>query len=615
MISLFVICVAIVHFSDLCLGQEVTAKCGTIKGIQVTAPNGKPVNKFLGIPFAEPPLGPLRFRPPKPKAPFTEPFIADKQPVLCCQINPEDFMGAAKDAAKEKGVDTNAAKDEMEATMKELKITGGALALGNEFKDMAKGKVENLKGQEDCLYLNLFSPGDATPTSKKAVVIYFHGGFFYGGGIGIPSFDGTVLVSEGDIIVIAAQYRLGVYGFLHGATEEMPGNVGLRDQLESMKWVKENIEAFGGDPENVAIMGGNSGGWSTGFHLISPMSAGYFKRVIMQSGSALSPLMLFGEPAARARFEKFAKALGCEMGEKKDAKDPFALPIDKTYECMASKTREEVDKAQAAVLTSKKDSGFLPSEDNTKDICFFCMNPFDFVKDGNFKGTGEVLMGTNSNEGGMFLASGLRDIYPPFKGDPKPYDLNALVDHAKKFGAGANAGQMQMMLPMFFRGVDKKDPVAVRNRLLELISDGMFVCPDQLLLNAYVKKGTVWYYRFDYRPSKSYWNTWLQGSLHMDDHQFVWGVPFREDAKVNYDDKDREVSLTAMKIWSDFIKTGNPAQEKKWKWKPCKGKDRNHCEITGKGVKGKKGFPKNSCKDLTRYYSMGRSFLKNYKPS
>ena len=87
-------------------------------------------------------------------------------------MNPDNFMGAAKLAAEEKSVDTNAAKANMESTTKDLNVTGRALALGSEFKDMAKRKVENLKGQEDCLYLNLFTPGDATSTSKKNVVIY-----------------------------------------------------------------------------------------------------------------------------------------------------------------------------------------------------------------------------------------------------------------------------------------------------------------------------------------------------------------------------------------------------------------------------------------------------------
>ena len=115
---------------------------------------------------------------------------------------------------------------------------------------------------------------------------------------------------------------------------------------------------------------------------------------------------------------------------------------------------------------------------------------------------------------------------------------------------------MQMMLPMFFRGVDKKDPVAVRKRLLQLISDGMFVCPDLLMVTAFAKTGLVWYYRFEYRPSKTYWNKWLEGALHADELQFVWGLPLRPDYKDNYDDNDRAVSKTMIKIWTAYTNTG-----------------------------------------------------------
>lgn len=592
-------------------GQEVETKCGKLKGVTVDGYEGKKVNKFLGVPYAEPPIGPLRFRDPAPKKPWTDVRDASKSGAMCPQIDPENFKASAMAGAKEKGIDTSAVQKQAEKEMAELKITGGALAIGMEFK---KFSAEEMKGSEDCLFLNIFTPADAKPDSKLPVMMFFHGGLFYAGAIGIPSFDGSILASAQNVVVMAVQFRMGVYGFLHGATKEIPGNQGLRDQMEAMRWAKDNIAAFGGDPELITIFGSNSGGWSAGFHLISPMAKGLFKRVIMESGSSLAPLMLFGEAAARTRFEKFVKNAGCPLPAKKE-KDPFAAPTAETYECLGKLTRAQVDEAQAKILTSKKDIGFLPSEDTTKDICYFCANPFDIVKDGNFPAFPDVMMGTNSDEGGMFLSNGLREIYPPFKGDPKPYDLNMLVEHAKKSGAGSNAGQMQMMLPMFFRGVNKKDPVAVRNRLLELISDGMFVCPDLLLVNSYVKKGKIYYYRFDYRPTKTYWNKWLEGSLHMDEHQFVWGIPFRPDAKENYSDQDRTVSKTAMAIWATFAKTGNPQVEKKWKWKACKGKDRGYLVINAKGAKGMKGFPQNSCKDLTRYYAMGRSFLKNYKPS
>lgn len=592
-------------------GQEVETKAGKLKGVTVDSFEGKKVNKFLGIPYAEPPVGPLRFRDPVPKKPWTDVRDASKGGHMCTQIDVEALKATAMASAKEKGIDPDATQKEMEKQLKELKITGGAMAIGMEFKSFSP---EELAGDEDCLFLNVFTPADAKPDSKLPVMVYFHGGMFYAGGISIPSFDGSVMAAAENVVVVVAQYRMGAYGFLHAATKEIPGNAGLRDQVESLRWTKENIAAFGGDPETVTIFGANSGGWSVGFHILSPISKGLFKRAIMESGSSLAPLMMFGEAAARTRFEKFCKAANCPLAPKKE-KEPFAAPTPETYECLGKLTRKQVDDAQSAILTSKKDVGFIPSEDTTKDICFFCSNPFDIVKEAHFPASPDIMMGTNSNEGGMFLSSGLREIYPPFKGDPKPYDLNMLVEYAKKSGAGSNAGQMQMMLPMFFRGVNKKDPIAVRNRLLELISDGMFVCPDLLLVNAYAKKGKIYYYRFDYRPAKTYWNTWLEGSLHMDEHQFVWGIPFRPDAKDNYTDDDRKVSRLAMGIWAAFARTGNPQLDKKWKWRACKGKDRGHLHITAKGAKGVKGFPKNSCKDLTRYYAMGRSFLKNYKPA
>ncbi|KAI1289596.1 Acetylcholinesterase [Halotydeus destructor] len=580
---------AILCVTSHALGQEVETKTGKIKGTTATTVDDKKVNIYLAIPYAEPPVGPLRFQAPKPKAPWADVLVADKQPPLCTQIKADSF-------SQSKDFDP---KKELEG----VKITGGAIAMGFEY--------EGLKDSEDCLFLNIFQPADAKPDSKLGVLLWIHGGAFMAGGIGIPSFDGSILATQGNVIVVTVQYRLGVYGFLHAATPEIPGNMGLRDMVEAMKWTKENIGAFGGNPDQLTLFGGNSGGWSAGFMLMSPIAKPYFKRSIMQSGSMLAPLMLFGEVAAKSRFVKFAKAAGCKLGDKPDEK-ALEVALPETYECLSKLTPEAIDKAQAEVLSSKKDSGFLPSEDTTKDICFFCKNPFDFVKDDKFDQT-EILLGTNSNEGGMFLSSGLSKIYPPFKGEPEKATLPDLVEYAKKNGAGANAGQMQMMLPMFFRGVDKKDPEAVRQRLLDLIRDGLFVCPDQLLVNAFAKTGNAWYYRFDYRPSKSYWNSWLTGSLHMDEVQFVWGCPLNPKLEENYSKTDKKISKYMMKIWSSFATNGNPAADAKWKWKPCSGKDKFYLLISKKTPKGQKGFPENMCSDLERYYSMGRSFLKNYK--
>lgn len=162
-------------------GQEFESKTGKIKGSQVTAPNDKKVNIYLGIPYAEPPIGDLRFAPPKAKAPWTDVFDATKEPPFCTQIKATSFdMAKGFDAKKELG---------------DVKVSGGALQMGFE--------IEAKKGDsEDCLTLNMYVPDGA---KGLPIMVWIHGGAFYAGGSTIPTFDGRVLASQGDVIVINIQ--------------------------------------------------------------------------------------------------------------------------------------------------------------------------------------------------------------------------------------------------------------------------------------------------------------------------------------------------------------------------------------------------------------------------
>ena len=111
---------------------------------------------------------------------------------------------------------------EMASYLGENKPVGGALGLALELK--------NLSESEDCLYMNLYVPGDIDLNNEKTVIMVIHGGLFYCGGANVPSFDGSFFASLGDVIVAVIQYRLGVLGFLHGGIQEIPGNLGLYDQ-------------------------------------------------------------------------------------------------------------------------------------------------------------------------------------------------------------------------------------------------------------------------------------------------------------------------------------------------------------------------------------------------
>ncbi|NUO50322.1 MAG: carboxylesterase family protein [Polyangiaceae bacterium] len=224
---------------------------------------------FLGIPYAEPPVGPLRFKPPAPHAPWAERFQAFTKGRFCAQPTPVD------------------------------------------------GTYAEASG-EDCLTLNVWAPAfsDASdPPSGRPVMVWIHGGGFKVGSGGDSAYDGRALSEATGTVVVTINYRLGVFGFL-GLPElkaEDPqypssGNYGIDDQRAAFRWVKENAPAFGGDPERITIFGESAGGASVCQHLVSPKSAGLFSRAIIESGPCD---LVMNEPAAFTRGGELLTALGC----------------------------------------------------------------------------------------------------------------------------------------------------------------------------------------------------------------------------------------------------------------------------------------------------------------
>ena len=164
----------------------------------------------------------------------------------------------------------------------------------NEFR-----KGETYTYSEDCLFLNVFTPDDAAPGDKLPVLVYIHGGGFTGGCGHEKHFDGPVWPAKG-VIGVTLNYRLGPMGFLclpelkqeAGTT----GNYGLYDQLTALQWVKDNIASFGGDPENITLMGQSAGAMSVQQHCLSPLSEGLFQKAVMSSGGGVSKLMSAQSP-------------------------------------------------------------------------------------------------------------------------------------------------------------------------------------------------------------------------------------------------------------------------------------------------------------------------------
>src|SRR5512139_436665 len=235
-------------------GELVRVAGGTLRG-KVDAAG----RTFLGVPYAAPPTGALRFRPPQPSSAWPGVRDATKEASLCPQQVP---LGSTS---------------------------------------------------EDCLYLNVHTP-PAARSRALPVMVWIHGGaYILGSGAG---YDPAPLVARGDLIVVSMNYRLGPLGFmaLPGLTEESgtTGNYGLLDQQAALRWVRENIGAFGGDPRNVTIFGESAGGNSVCMQLISPSAKGLFDKAISQSGGCVgTPLGPVTPDKAYGSGRKFAGSLGC----------------------------------------------------------------------------------------------------------------------------------------------------------------------------------------------------------------------------------------------------------------------------------------------------------------
>ncbi|XP_034378075.1 acylcarnitine hydrolase-like isoform X1 [Arvicanthis niloticus] len=265
------------------------------------------VHAFLGIPFAKPPVGPLRFAPPEAPEPWRGVRDGTSEPAKCLQND---------DIVNLKG-------------LKKIKIIMPAFSVS-----------------EDCLYLNIYAPAHANESSKLPVMVWLHGGALV---MGMASMhDGSRLAATEDVVVVTTQYRLGIPGFYSTGDKYARGNWGFLDQIAALRWVQQNIANFGGNPDSVTLFGQSAGGTSVSFHVVSPMSQGLFHRAIMESGVALVPIFISNSTNV---FTKVANLSGCETSNSK------AL-----VRCLRSKSEAEILAINKAfrIMPAVVDGKFLP---------------------------------------------------------------------------------------------------------------------------------------------------------------------------------------------------------------------------------------------------------------
>jgi len=324
---------------------EITTKSGKISGV---FNQKKGVCSFKGIPYAQPPVGDLRFAPPQPVKPWADTLKATKFGEMC--IQEKMSFPAASD--------------------------------------------RKASGSEDCLFLNVWRP--MSESSKLLPVMFFiHGGGFTIGSGHEEFYEGTNISSQGGVILVTINYRLNVFGFLaHPSLKDAQGhagNYGMLDQVAALQWVKDNISSFGGDPNNITIFGESAGGMSVAMLIVSPLSNKSFAKGIMQSG----PVFVMNRTMDRElkAGQTVAAAVGCA--------DPATAAA-----CLRAIDAKELYKAANVVrpgslVTMEKGKGFSFSP--VVDGYFLPDSPLKLLAEKKFPSSIKMILGSNKDEGSIFV--------------------------------------------------------------------------------------------------------------------------------------------------------------------------------------------------------------------
>jgi para-nitrobenzyl esterase len=293
-------------------GRPAAPEVVRVDGGQLSGTAAGGVRIFKGIPFAAPPVGDLRWKPPQPVVPWSGVRAADAFSPDCWQVP----------------------------------YPAGS-AYGSEPRPMS----------EDCLFLNVWTTARAG--EKRPVMVWIHGGAWTRGAASINAYDGAALARKG-VVLVSANYRLGALGFLAHPelTAESPqhasGNYAILDHVAALQWVRRNIAAFGGDPSNVTIFGESAGSWSVNTLQATALARGLFHRAIGESGSVL------GRNATLADAEKAGSALGKALGAESLAA-LRAVPAEKLAAQQTFRTDITVD---GWVLTDQVRSIFAKRKHN-----------------------------------------------------------------------------------------------------------------------------------------------------------------------------------------------------------------------------------------------------------
>lgn len=409
--------------------------------------------------------------------------------------------------------------------------------------NLSTGGIE--EGNEDCLFLNVYTKS-LDKNRRIPVMVYIHGGGFTSGS-GNTDMYGPEFLLQHNVVLVTINYRLEVLGFLCLDTPEVPGNAGLKDQVAALKWVKQNILNFGGNPENVTLFGESAGGASVTYHMISQMSDGLFHKAISQSGVCFSNWAQ--ESHGKERAFKVGKVLGKDTNNTEELLQ-FLQSVPATdLLAMTFKTQSSDEKKRGLPIS------FAPVvEKKMGQNAFLTEDPLDLMKFGKFHKV-PFMTGYNSAEGLLLIHSEIKKLNIRNKTPsclvPKDIVSKVSEDKIKEFG--------DRIKKFYYPNRDlTKDDIDI---FININSDIHFVYGNHKFADCYSAFAKpIYFYRFNLDSELNIFKAMLgfsskEGSCHADDIFYLFCNMLNKD---NYMQQEnlRKLVFIVTKLWADFAKIG-----------------------------------------------------------
>ncbi|XP_046498238.1 thyroglobulin [Equus quagga] len=459
------------------LGRSQAIRVGT---------SWKQVDQFLGVPYASPPLAERRFRAPEPLN-WTGPWDATKPRARCWQPGARTPLSPGL--------------------------------------------------SEDCLHLNVFVPQNVAPGAS--VLVFFHNTMEGRVSEGQLALDGSFLAAVGNLIVVTAGYRVGVFGFLSSGSSEVSGNWGLLDQVAALTWVHTHIGAFGGDPRHVALAADRGGADVASIHLLTTRTANsrLFRRAVLMGGSALSPAAVISQERAQQQAAAFAKEVGCPTSS-----------IQEMISCLRQEPANVLNDAQTKLLAVSGPFHYWgPVVDGQylREAPARALQRFPRAKV-------DLLIGSSQDDGLINRAKAVKQ-FEESQGrtSSKTAFYQALQNSLG--GEEADAG-VQAAATWYYSLEHSADDYASFSRALENATRDYFItCPVIDMASHWARRarGNV----FMYHAPESHGHSSLDL---LADVQYAFGLPFHPAYEGQFTLEEKSLSLKIMQYFSNFVRSGNP---------------------------------------------------------